>query len=77
MTSETRTEFLGTPHARGAALLLRDLDSPQGFISLGPWANMVAVRSWRGLAGYKERVARPREVLDGFEPRTLEIVARR
>jgi hypothetical protein len=29
------------------------------------------------LAGYQERVARLSEVLDSFEPRTLEIVARR
>jgi hypothetical protein len=37
---------------------------------------MAAVR-WRALAGYQERVVRLREVLDSFEPRTLEIVARR
>jgi hypothetical protein len=38
---------------------------------------MAAVRSWRALAGYQERVAQLSEVLDSFEPRTLEIVARR
>jgi hypothetical protein len=38
---------------------------------------MAAVRSWRALAGYQEQVARLSEVLDSFEPRTLEIVARR
>jgi heme-degrading monooxygenase HmoA len=59
------------------ALLLRDLENPQAFISFGPWANTAAVRSWRALAGYQERVARLSEVLDSFEPRTLEIVARR
>jgi heme-degrading monooxygenase HmoA len=65
-------EGLGAP-----ALLLRDLEDPQAFISFGPWANVTAVRSWRALGGYQERVARLSEVLDGFEPRTLEIVARR
>jgi hypothetical protein len=59
------------------ARLLRDLENLQAFISFGPWANMAAVRNWRALAGHQERVARLREVLDCFEPRTLEIVARR
>jgi heme-degrading monooxygenase HmoA len=59
------------------ALLLRDLEDPRAFVSFGPWANAAAVRSWRSLPGYQERVARLREVLESFEPRTLEIVARR
>lgn len=59
------------------ALLLRDAESPQTFVSFGPWENMSAVRSWRALPGYQEQVARLRDVIDGFEPRTLEVVARR
>jgi hypothetical protein len=39
--------------------------------------SMQAVRNWRALAGYQERVAKLREVVDHFEPRTLEVVARR
>ncbi len=35
-----------------------------------------AIKNWRALAGYHERVARLREVVDRFEPRTLEITAR-
>jgi heme-degrading monooxygenase HmoA len=73
-------EWVDWSHREGLeapALLLRDLENPQAFISFGPWANMAAVRSWRALAGYQERVARLSEVLDSFEPRTLEIVARR
>lgn len=58
------------------ALLLRDLDSAQTFISFGPWESAAAVRSWRAQPGYQERVARLREVVDGFEPRTLEVTAR-
>ena len=38
---------------------------------------MSAVRNWRALPGYQERVARLREVVDDFTPRTLEVVARR
>ena len=73
------SEWVDWSHREGLeapALLLRDLEKPQAFISFGPWANMAAVRNWRALAGYQERVARLSEVLDSFEPRTLEIVAR-
>jgi heme-degrading monooxygenase HmoA len=58
-------------------MLLRDAESPQTFVSLGPWESMTAVRNWRALPGYQERVARLREVVDEFTPRTLEVVARR
>lgn len=57
------------------ALLLRDVESPQTFISFGPWESLAAVRSWRALPGYHERVARLQEVVDRFEPRTLEVTA--
>ena len=59
------------------ALLLRDLDSPETFVSFGPWASLGAIRSWRALEGYQERVARLREIVDQFEPRTLQVTARR
>jgi hypothetical protein len=58
-------------------MLLRDCDKPERFVSFGPWESMQAVRNWRALAGYQERVAELREVVDHFEPRTLEVVARR
>lgn len=58
-------------------MLLRDADNPEWFVSFGPWESMQAIRSWRTLTGYQERVARLREVVDHFEPRTLEIVAKR
>ena len=32
---------------------------------------------WRALSGYQERVARLSEVVDSFEPRTLQVVSRR
>jgi heme-degrading monooxygenase HmoA len=59
------------------ALLLRDLDTPQTFVSFGPWESVTAVRSWRARPGYQERVARMLEVLEHFEPRTLEVVVDR
>ncbi len=59
------------------AMLLRDVDNPERFVSFGPWESIQAVRNWRALAGYQERVAKLREVVEQFEPRTLEVVARR
>jgi heme-degrading monooxygenase HmoA len=59
------------------AMLLRDVDDPRRFVSFGPWESIQAVSSWRAQAGYHERVAKLREVVDHFEPRTLEIVANR
>jgi heme-degrading monooxygenase HmoA len=58
-------------------MLLRDVDDPERFVSFGPWESVQAVRNWRGLAGYQERVAKLHEVVDQFEPRTLEVVAKR
>ena len=44
------SEWVDWSHREGLeapALLLRDLENPQAFISFGPWANMAAVRNWR------------------------------
>lgn len=74
------SEWIDWSHRQGLqapAMLLRDVESPSTFISFGPWASISAVRSWRGLAGYHERVARLQEVVESFQPRTLEVVAER
>jgi heme-degrading monooxygenase HmoA len=59
----------------GSATLLRDFDDPRRFISFGPWESLERVARWRTSTGFNERVARLHEVLDGFEPRTLIVVA--
>jgi len=59
------------------AMLLRDVDDPRRFISFGPWESIQAVSNWRAQAGYHERVVKLGEVVDHFEPRTLEDVASR
>jgi heme-degrading monooxygenase HmoA len=64
-----------TYRARSPARLLRDAERPSTFISFGPWLTRDAVRNWRAETGYHERVARLQEVLETFEPRTLELVA--
>ena len=73
-------EWADWSHRQGLgahARLLRDVESPGTYISFGPWASIDAVRGWRSLAGYHERVARLREVVENLEPRTFELVAKR
>ena len=73
-------EWIDWSHRQGLrerAILLRDLESRNTFISYGPWENVSAVSSWRALPGYQERVEQLRETVETFEPRTLEVVERR
>jgi heme-degrading monooxygenase HmoA len=62
---------------RARAQLLRDVDEPTRFISFGPWETLDAIRRWRTLSGFQEQLARLSEVVERFEPHTLELVARR
>ena len=62
----------GTPSARATAPRRRE---PGTFVSFGPWETIAAVRTWRGESGYHERVAALQELVEHFEPRTLEQVA--
>ncbi len=77
---ERWAEWIDWSHREGLrehALLLRDAESPQTYVSFGPWEDVEAVQMWRSLPGYQERVARLREVLEELEPKTLEVVDRR
>ena len=70
-------EWIEWSHRQGLremALLLRDVDAPHTYVSFGPWESLGAASGWRSLPGYQERVSRLREVVDGFEPRTLDVV---
>ncbi len=58
----------------GRGTLLRDLDDPNRFVSLGPWDSLDALESWRSLDGWKQRVEQIGEMLAGFQPATLELV---
>jgi heme-degrading monooxygenase HmoA len=55
--------------------LLRDTTTPNRFVSFGPWESLEQIEDWRGRDGWKERVAKLRGLLDGFESSTLEQVA--
>jgi len=61
------------PGARGT--LLRDLEQPGRFVSFGPWPTAGHADRWRAAPGFADRVARIRETLESFEPRTLQLVA--
>ena len=72
--------FAGWSAAEGlaaSARLLRDVDDPSHYISFGPWETLEAVRRWRGMPGFQEHVVALSEVVDRFEPKTLELVAER
>jgi len=56
------------------AMLFRDLDEPTRFVSFGPWESLQAIARWRTLPGFHEWVAQLNDVLERFEPRTLELV---
>jgi heme-degrading monooxygenase HmoA len=71
------TEFAEWSAAEGlaaSAKLLRDVDDPSRFISFGPWETLEAIRRWRTLEGFQSHVAALSEVVEDFEPRTLELV---
>ncbi len=73
-------EWIEWSHHQGlgaSARLLRDTERPGTFVSFGPWASTSAVASWRARSGYHERVTRLQEVVESFEPHTLELVSER
>lgn len=61
----------------GRGQLLRDAANPDRFVSIGPWESSEAIAGWRALEGWRERVGRMRELLESFEPSTLELMVER
>ena len=55
-------------------VLLQDREHPNQFTSVGPWESEAAIEAWRGDEGSRSRIARVRELLDGFDPSTLDPV---
>ena len=64
----------GERSGRRWAKLLRDTQDENRFITFGPWESLDAIAAWRELDGFRERVGRVRELLESFEPFTLEPV---
>jgi heme-degrading monooxygenase HmoA len=69
MASHTKADF---PSA--SAILLRDRDKPNQFVSSGPWDSLEQAEAWRASAAFREGVAKIRQFLDGFEPHTMDPV---
>jgi quinol monooxygenase YgiN len=69
MADRTKADF---PDA--SAVLLRDREAPNLFVSSGPWESLDQVGQWRASPAFTEGVAAIRELLDGFEPHTMDPV---
>jgi heme-degrading monooxygenase HmoA len=70
MATATAADFPGA-----SAMLLRDRDDPSKFISSGPWESLEQIETWRGSATFRDGVTKIREVVDGFEPHSMDPVA--
>jgi heme-degrading monooxygenase HmoA len=57
-------------------VLLRDREQPNVFISFGPWESIERVADFRSSEAFRFGQERMREVLQSFEPRTLDEVTR-
>lgn len=57
-----------------SAMLLRDADRPNVFVSFGPWHTIDEIERWRRTSGFAERIERLRAVLESWDPHTLELV---
>jgi heme-degrading monooxygenase HmoA len=66
----TQAEF---PEAK--AVLMRDRDVRNRFISTGPWESPEQVERWRASAAFTQGYEVMREMLEHFEPHTLDEAA--
>ena len=57
------------------AWLLRDREQRNQFFTFGPWESLEAVEAWCASTGFQERVGPMQELLESFEPHTLDAVA--
>ena len=58
----------------GMLVLMRDLDDPERFVSIGEWETIDAIRTWKGSPEFKERMAQVLQYVSEFEPRNLGLV---
>jgi heme-degrading monooxygenase HmoA len=69
MATRTAAEFDGA-----SAVLLRDRDQANRFISSGPWESLEQVRAWRESSTFRQGLARIRGLIEAFEPHTMDPV---
>jgi len=71
------TEFArwasGMPGAGRLRLARNDADG--NYVSFGRWEGIDAVRAWKGLPEFGERIARVQQHVGRFSPAELEVVA--
>jgi len=53
--------------------LLRDKEAPARFRSVGAWPDEHAVEEWRASDGFKQRLAKIRELLEEMTIRTFDV----
>ena len=70
LAASSAQEFPGA-----SAVLLRDRDGPNVFLSCGPWQSLEQVEAWRASAVFQQSLTKIRPLLDGFEPHTMDSVA--
>jgi heme-degrading monooxygenase HmoA len=70
LAAATAADFPGA-----SALLLQDRDAPSRFISTGPWESLDQIEAWRDSDTFRDGVSKIREVVDGFEPHTMDLAA--
>ncbi|QCO98682.1 antibiotic biosynthesis monooxygenase [Arthrobacter sp. 24S4-2] len=70
LASKTKEDFPGAK-----AVLMRDRDVPNRFISTGPWESPEEVERWRASATFTEGYEALREMLEHFQPHTLDEAA--
>jgi heme-degrading monooxygenase HmoA len=58
-----------------SAVLLQDRDAPSKFISCGPWDSLETIEAWRASETFRDGVGRIRDLVDGFEPHTMDLAA--
>jgi heme-degrading monooxygenase HmoA len=69
LARRTREDF---PDA--TAVLPRDREIPNRFISFGPWKSPEEVEAWRRSPAFTENVGRIRGLLEDFTPHTMDPV---
>ncbi|CAI3790698.1 putative quinol monooxygenase [Pseudarthrobacter sp. MM222] len=70
LARKTQEDF---PHAKG--VLMHDHDVPNRFISTGPWESIEQIEQWRASSMYKQGVEAMKDMLEHFEPHTLDEAA--
>ncbi len=60
----------------GEGTLLQHEDTPQRFVSFGPWDDAASVSSWRQRPEFKDFLAKAQELCDEIEPQNMILVGR-